>query len=733
MAHVGARAQVTVDNPHAAGRISAFSFQRDWTYAPSSRREDDAYGGATGQSAIHSGTEYLDAMHCLKPKPILYPGDMTGLWDIVQGNWRLTSPSVMSPRAVWMDYYESGPQHWGQIQSKGEASCSVGLAIIRDALPQDTEEYPRYVGITFMGSTEQDSFRSFNFIFPYGMKSEPHPYVLDKLASENGEGNRVQTWELSDGHGIKLDKDTKVEFLTFEMLDGCMVVRHSDVDKAFIYQPYERSDWRFDHYGAFSRGKIKVTVYGHAAMVYCSALNYPITSNAVGQPPQMLSDLYYDDETEIKHHAHGWSPDSSWIIVTTENAVLIGGLGFEPRTAFVHWGVDLPQECPVNYVTTLDIMSTHAAAVSAPDVLEGQKIVRSLEYSINLKGRGQTCTVVVDDPTGAKALAWKGQNLVTVKCGFDDVTPRQKFMGYLGEKGEITRQGGDTVGRTSYKLDLQDPVDARLTAKFMLDRSAAGYENLAIWVRRLLYDAGEPAAYLTDILALTTGTLKDVIIPGSHGAKDLAHDFESTVSVPDALDKVTGSLGYSWGWNSETGQWFLRPTAYPRPAYPFFPDWTLDIEAAVYGGQYALNIKHIRSQHEFRNFLYLIAKTAGGAEACNLWMDRNSLDVAAASNFVGTDLWEVLKETDLASALARGAARWAELQQLPSVISWDMAQAMVGLGPGQIVEAAVDKMGIADSALYRIVEEKGSQSGEPSLNYQQSFVAEFVSPMPTAP
>ena len=64
-----------------------------------------------------------------------------------------------------------------------------------------------------------------------------------------------------------------------------MVVRHSQVDKAFVYQPYERSDLRFSQYGAWAKGTISITVYGHSAMVYCDHLTYPTSSNATKNKP----------------------------------------------------------------------------------------------------------------------------------------------------------------------------------------------------------------------------------------------------------------------------------------------------------------------------------------------------------------------------------------------------------------------------------------------------------------
>ena len=706
-----------------------FGFQRDWRYA-SAKQDDETFGAARGQFNTYDGSEYLEAAHCLKPAPYLVAGDMTGKWNVLAGSWRVTSPSVTSPRSVWGDYYLSGPQEYGQIESYADfTSNNVVLGIIREALPEDTEDYPRYVSIRFNGSTAQPSFRKVAFVFPYGMKSRRHPYVLDALTSEAPGGltdaNMTALWDGGGGSGAKLDDDRKVEFLFFELIDGAMVVRHSDKDKAFVYRPYERNDPQFK-VGAWAPGTISITVYGHAAMVYCSNLTYPKTSSALAQPYQYISDIYSDmtDEALTKWHCHFWRPDDKWAVVATKQQhQTMPGLSYAPQTAFAWAGVGLPQNCPVSYVTTLDIQSTHAAGVSAPDALEGQGVVLAVDYTLKLAGRGQTCSVIVDDPTGAKAAAWKGQNLVAVACGYDDLTPTQKFLGYLGEQPEITREGGETVGRPQYKLDLQDPVDARLSCKFMQDKSAAGYEKLAVWVYRLLYDAGEPAAYLTDILALTTGSMVDIIIPGSYGAKDLAHDFEATVAVPDALDKVTGALGYSWGWNCETGQWFLRPA---KLLYSGTPDWTLNIAAAAAGGAYALNLKHIKSKHEFRNYMMMIAQTTGGAESVNLWADRNSHLLSTASNFIGTDLWEIVRESDLWSGLAKGQARWAELQGLPSVISWDMAQALPGtLGPGKYVKAQVTLMGASTDAIYRIVEERGELPFN-SLEYRQSLTAEWV-------
>ena len=121
-----------------------------------------------------------------------------------------------------------------------------------------------------------------------------------------------------------------------------------------------------------------------------------------------------------------------------------------------------------------------------------------------------------------------------------------------------------------------------------------------------------------------------------------------------------------------------------------------------------------------------VVKTASGAESVNLWADRNSHLISATSNFIGCDLWEVVNESDLWSALAKGQARWEELQRLPSVIAWNMRAMPSTLGPGKCVKAQVTLMGIATDAIYRITEERGEMPGEPSLNYKQGLIAEWV-------
>jgi hypothetical protein len=718
VAHARAIAEVTVDNPHAAGRLDRFAFQRDWTHKPLSQ-DDELYGGALGQGTLHDGTEYVPGVG-LKPMARGGQGDMAAAdWTVLAGSWRVTTPAVTSPRTAWLDYYKSGPQKVGRIESVNPFGLNVGLGIIRDALPNDTADYPRYVAVCFNATTAQSTYRSTAFVFPYGMKSQKHPYVLDRLASGSGDGEIVAHWEMTGNHATKLDKDTRLEFLFFEVLDGRWVVRHSDFPKPFIYQPYERTDPRFVP-GAFAAGTIRITVYGHSAMIYCAPLTYDTEAQAQAQPYQDLADTLYSDmsnEALATWHTHGWRPDALW--TTSVEGTHSVGLGYAPKTTFTWAGAGSPTNCPVCYVSTLDLQTTWATPVSAPDVLSGQKVVKSLEYTINNKGRGQTCSVVVDDPAGTKAALYKGQNNTKINVGWDDVVPVQKFHGYLGERPTIKRAAED-VGRTRYVLDLQDPVDARLSAKFMIDRSAAGFEHFALWVWRTLHDAGEPAAYLTDILALSAGTLVDIIIPGSYGGKKLAHDFESTVSVPDALDKVCNALGYTWGWNAETSQWFLRPVQqlYTAPA-----TWTMDDDTTI-ADEVQWEIDHLRSKHEFRNYLYMIAQTSSGAESCRLWLDANSHKRASASNFIGCDLWEVVKEQDLWSGLAKGQAKWAELQGFPSTLKWSM-RGHTDLGPNDTVKVQVTKMGLTTDAIYRVAEEHG-ELPEDSLQWRATYTADWV-------
>lgn len=756
-------AEIVVDNPDAEGAIDLFGLHKDWYHRVHNRF--GVYGSNEEAEARHDKTEYIEAVRAVKPAGWLPQGDMvfaTGAegegqgWWRDYGDWRRTRVAVLDERPYFADMYNADAGATGIISTNWLIQQNFGIVTVRSAPPKREEGDPPRSAYTMVSYLTEGHI--YEWVFPIADKTYKYPFMLATNRT-TGYTDVLSVWQGAGGSQYKTANEEIVDELWFELLDGAWVIRRLGVDNAWVIRP--RTCW------PIPMGRLVISIVGLPCKLYAAEIEYPATSSVTARPWLLLNDqLYNVTAADRTWHNHAWKPNSYWNVRTTaetgqtgeldrdclnaclatyeacitaagndpdaiqacivayntctEACGLVGNVEITAKTTFSYSHTDAKHSCPLCYVATMKIAAHRQAANSSAVSLTGSQDVQSLSYSLNARGRGQSATISVRDTAGSRA--WKGQELVTVSIGKHGDTKAQKFEGHIGDL-ERTRDGSREIGATAYiSLPVQDPIDARLAKKYMAWVTAAGGDNLARWVYDVLYNAGEPASRLTDILAMI-GTANDPVIPLGLPQDEQGFAFDPTAAVPDAFDQVVGSMGREWGWNAETGQYFLRV----RPSYGGTADWTLDDDTAT-AADFAWMVEHTSSREEFRNYLLLIVAT-GGRDQTVLWPDQDSHLDSSASNFVGCDLWEVIRESDMATGLEAAWRRWNDLGEMPSRIRWSMTPD-TSLGPSKFVQVQVSKMNITTDAIYRIVEEEGDMPDR--FSARQTLTAELYFPLTTS-
>lgn len=708
-------ATCTINNAHADGQIVKHAWAADYQF-PS---PDPTRGGAEESWSLHSGTEYLPELRCVRPRGYVPVGAATVMrtWSKEHGTyWRNTIPTLFPQRCEFAEWFDTRADQWGQLCSTEPYYPNVCLTLVRFAQPEQTPSTtPAYVSLVFIGDGAE-GHDQMAFVFPIADEAYAYPYLTINEHDYQGEaGTPVSYWE-GGAASVRQFGDLAVEQIWFENVGDYWHIRRTGVDTAWVYMPGK---------AAFSVGPVRLRVSGHACMAHVAELNYgaPVTCRPFAYR-SVQSDVF---STTRVWHAHGENAllDTAFgngSVAVTEQANPLNADQFRPVLTFdrVDRSYGL-QRAPASWVVTGYAAATQGNASSSPLVLSranGYPVER-LGYTINYEGRGQTCSLVVQDPNGT--APWKGNNKLTVSLGYHTSdgsapTTAQKFLGYLVGYPR-TRDFAARGQATMLELEFADPI-GRLERKYMVNRSAAQLDTLYAWAGDVLYDSEVPASQLTALVAVE-GTANDPVIPWGNPPGDLRFRFGSDVCVIDALDQVTASMGYEWGFCIETGLYFLQlPTVYSGS-----PDYTLDDDAAARADA-VWNLTHESSPQEFRNYL-LIMSELGGQEWSVVWRDTNSHFTSGAANFIGQSWWDVLVETDTPQAGAAAWKRWSELIKRRSLVSWTMDGG--ALWPGDYVRMQVARQGIATNSVYQVIEERGEVTGgEDDLEWRSTYTARFI-------
>ena len=694
-------AAVTIDNPHADGLITAQSYEQHWTFA--TPHQQDAVGGNQAEFPLHNGTEYLAALGAVKPIGSHPPTDMAwrtdgdgwyavnSVYDGVpdpETYWRISKPAVVSPRMAFMEYYDSRPDKFGLVVNTRFHTPNCSLVLIREAPAENSTGYARYVAVSFWGNDNLPGCKRYTLILPLADSDYRYPYLLAADFEDTGTGDVVAVWEAAGG--FLTATGPRIDTLWFEVVQDTLVVRMEGVAEPLIWQYPDLSGII-----TFRNGPVAVLVKGHAAQVWLSEIDYNDADVATAGYQYVSSDLY--NTTRDWTYSHFTPTSEGWSLSVAEET---DGDYHRPRLSFVQAGAS-SHFFPVCYFVKSRAAATQGSAVSSPDALDGSSAVHRVDYTLRHDGTNQTCTINLVDRTNART--WRGNNKVTVEVGWQDsdavAATTQKFAGYVALDGiDYEAQFDRTSTGRAITLSCADPIEARLSKKYMVNTGPAAGMHLAQWVYNVLWDGGVPASQLTDISAMisspTVPTISHRPIRG-----ELRGLFGANVSRVDALDEIVTGQGYEWGWNGRTSLYFLRLPI----TYSGIPDATLGDDALIWDVAFA------QSMMDFRNYLHAVADVSG-AEYQYFVRDTNSHYTTSDDAFIGDDWWQTMLIPD-ADGPAAVAQRWAQLQRHGGLLTWTQRGAVSGdtaLKPGDFVQWNGTKHNTPAGTIFLITQERGT-------------------------
>lgn len=694
---------MTYDKPNADGRVTLWPYQLDFQFEPP--RENEAVGGAEGRQPVYGYSEFLPALRCVRPRGLAFMTAMQiaeGEWAVDVGKWRASQPAILRGRTAFLDYYDSRADQFGVITHGIAHWRNMAALVIRQAPAPNASTWPNFVAFEFLGNPLLEGAKRYAFLVPVNDPIHKNPIFTVDDATTSGSITKAAEWvnggaNQTTGNGVELDE------FWFEWIDGCWHVRRSGVEEAWVC--------RVDDPAPLSVGPVRITVYGHACLVWFGDITYQAQSITTRN-----GYLYYDPSmfTATRNwHIHSWGPDTRWTVTPTEEANPNYADEFRPLLTVTQGNGDSNRP-PAVWVTSCVATATQADISSSPVVLDKDNgyWVESIDYELNASGRGQTCTINVRDTLGTLPL--KGNEKITVAVGWnregEAASSAQKFQGYVAR---VTKEKtGASPLEVMVTIEVGDPIETRLTKKYMGMMSAAGGEDLPNWVYRVLYDHAVPASQLTSILAMAG---QGPSIPQGMPKGDLRFAFDAQTCIIDALDQVTEACGREWGWNAETGLFFLRVPV----TYSGTPDFTLDETTETAAG-FAWRLQHDISPEDYRNVLYILSETAGEAES-ELWYDNGSRATPGDASYIGDDWWEVIVETDAPTPTGKAQKRWHELLKEHSLVGWEMT-GRTDLGPGKYVKMQVTRAGVTTDAIYQITNERGTLTwGRDDPKFRQSF------------
>lgn len=738
MPHVRAICQAVIDHPHADGIIldggfgllQQFRFLDHFEVHPGDLSRHPAPEWDLSSEG-HYNVEIIPELRAAGPRGICGRADMT-LYDpqTNTGNWERTNHQglpncsnlwkevypVGHPRAKCLFFYDArgaydvNVGYFGEVTSRYDwphepnfvlrayryapspslpnaGYCYLELQLLGDSqagqwslvLPvagtEGQARYPR-LGWRLMAEDDWQVLREF--------RTAPH-----EVAALRGKPfEQVVTWETIDRH-IRLN------------IDG----------RTLVY--WVPPNLQEPNSPLIAAGPMRIIVYGHAAMVNLTPICYPDGFQA---PCVVQRASYFPVDNTI------FSPEPTFDVIAWEppgTAALPGAsvttVGNEDRwVPKVSFTSASPYHRAIVYLHEMDFAPTISAGESDPYETQGNDVVVSANGVLTNSWREARCRVVLDlDQDAVGDLPnWKGNNKITVSAGWDDGCLSDiatQFTGYLIGSAHVRE--GERPGRVSVVLKARDGF-VRLERKYWQHLGTFEGWTLQEAFHRVLNQCGIPDENIS-----FTGD-SELVIPYGERLADLRFDFDQDTPVPEGLDRLVQSCGYTWGVNQE-GVWFCRPPV----AYSGTPDFTLhDDTLNADDVAFALRSENVRGEGDpkqgFANAVFV--RIDRGAEQDVAWR-RNvaSHQDPAADDFIGDDWWFVFVGYDEPSAAALAERILAERRQRQKMLYF-RCSGKPALFPDHFVRVQATGVGMPSGSVFQIVRKRwsASQDGE--------FVTEFA-------
>ena len=758
---------ITIDNPHADGRLTEWGFGRDWAAAEpkeGNRNYTPDIGGTYGWD-YGGNAEYIKPLKAIAPTANgLRPPMASVDWVIDSGKWRETS-TAGTFRARFYHFYDGRPDLYatgehGVVESVGDYRPNLLFYIRR--YPSGTADIdPPIFAIFFIGDGTSPYY---GIILPalslggdYWTSLTGDVAAMLKYPMLIGRPRDLAAnqWTVIDqfkGGGAPQavadeGEDYTVQELQIEYTAGWMLAQMTKTGRTWAYSGTWRDALDREVEFALPTGPIGVVVVGHTAAFLVGQLSYPATVNVdahewVTVPPPL--------QQVVNYRAKHVEPAGTTVTVAEhpDSGVSVS----KPRVTFTSTG----NERSVFWNVQEYRWGVVGAASSAPVTSVGnvQLRVREATGSLNDKWRGGTCEVRVEakqgqvlptiHPNGKIELqvGLKKESVgacnatydaCMVGCAGDPVceaacvaardaciaaTPPtfyRQFTGYIAPP-EYEKQAPNQV---SALIRGADGIDARLQHKNMVWTPSFEGWPCDTMFSYILNGAGIPNSLINIDADVSAAAMGDkYYLPVGEPYGNIALKFKESTGLIAALDTIVEARDLEWGVN-QNGIYFLRPRTVHVADYS---DWTLDDDTLV-EDDVVYSLRGVQSMDDFANVIYVLVGSGYEASGTLLW-DFASITDATAKNFIGDDWWKIHISRDANDAAELAARLWAERKVLSQMVYWT-SRSYPQLMPGHYVKVQASNVGIPNNTIFRITR-KTWRCGVAGADYSQDFEGVIV-------
>ena len=703
-------ANLTIDYPHANGRMTKWGFGRDWE-ADEPRQVP---GGYTPDLEGPNGWYYQGLLEWIEPIRGIAPlGQHSGHtvdsniadWFILSGLWQESSAAGLL-RAKWLHFYDGRPNliltgEHGRIASKANYPLNFVAWFWRFPAPP-TEANTPHIMLHLIGDGSAPEYAI--YLPAWGKTTEmPGQEGTDVMYQSPlllGRPLDDPLWSIVDeipgGSGALGDmaqEGARLEAIKVEYTDGWLIVNLNGLDRTWAYS----GNWR-DRNGreiawGLTQGHLGIQVVGHPAMVYVEPLVYP--ASAILRPQKYLI-TGTRVNTAKSYSLVGNAPFGCTVTIVSEGAPAMT----RPR---ITMNSGLGQR-PIMYNVQEYRDAVIGATASAPVYSQGNPGFRlqRLSGSLSSEWRGASLEVEYVAEVGSSAVEVPMNSEVMADVSVDDGGSYiRQFAGYALPAGG-QRDGAILQGAPQRRIYAADGIEARLPYHFMY-----AFCSLEAWpiddaFEYILNRASVPASLIAVHPDINPANMGDgYYLPASGTPGERACKWRPDTLVAAALDDIVrlrqmlDGTPIRWGVD-QTGVYFLAPV----PLYTGAPvDFVID-QSSIVPEEIIVSAEGSQGVDGYANVI--LGLTGSGADAgAQMLIDADSIDTIGSDRFVGEDRWALAYQPDADDPWPLVEGMYWNRQARRYGISWEMDD-RPDLMPDMFVECQVAGIGLPWGSIFQI-------------------------------
>lgn len=725
MSYARGVANLVLDNPDADGRIEKLGVGRDWPAYEV--REHARLAGDEEEFPVwdySGGVEYIPELRAMGPAgdwsltdhEIVEAGSAysaTKYWYVGSGSWQESSSAGQYGGAKWLQMYDGSAGATGTITALNEQQVSavLFLAWVFPRHPDEAGSSGWYAEIDW-GNV------AYRFVLPRRARSTGQ-YSAQNADSKEPQlrlfGKLGTTWNLLSEHRIDTPEPENGVYL-----DGLRLERYGSGN---LIVTYNGSDKRWLIHGTWTGedddGNEKRVTFAWPRPVATA----DVTIGVVGQPAAFnVAPLEYPESISITP-LRFWAVASG--ISTTPHYYMVRS---EPGDTDVSGAVNRPTLWDTTWTRPQLTFTTENTAERAlaftvqeyrhPDLTDGNSSPTSSQGNDNLKlmgaagtirehGRRSTCTCQVEAEPGSSLEDVNENQKLRLEVSTDDGSSYDtQFIGYT-RTPDLRKEAGQ-LGWTALTIEADDPIEARLSRKYMVGHCSYEGWDIGEAFRYILRRAGVHHAQIrvnTDV----AGNL-----PLAEAKGERLFQFRPDTPVVEALDLLAEVRDLEWGWRHAfcvTGHWgyyYLRP----RRAFDADKDeieFTIDEDTAT-SEDVILRVEHRRDMDEYVNAMTVLAGR-GVERTARTLIDWASITDSSDDRYIGDDRWAVEDYPDADDAQQVAERLWHRRREARRMLYVELND-HPELMPGEYVKVQVADIDVPTDSVFRIREKRWRIEGD---------------------